>query len=223
VAKITTRNIKEFQDKLLQWYILNGRQSLPWRDKNLSSYELVIAEILLQRTKAETISKYYLNFLTRFPSWQSLADADLNNIQDFLKPIGLFRQRSIRLKSLAIEMVKRNGCLPKDRLELESIPFIGQYIANAIELLIFAQTSYLLDVNMARVLERYFGTRKLADIRYDPYLQDLAFRVINHEKSKELNWAILDFAASICKARRPLCKDCVIAYNCNYFKTIVSA
>ncbi len=36
----------------------------------------------------------------------------------------------------------------------------------------------LLDVNMSRVLERYFGPRSLADIRYDPYLQNLAQRLV---------------------------------------------
>ena len=37
----------------------------------------------------------------------------------------------------------------------------------------------MIDVNMARVLERYFGTRKLVDIRYDNYLQSLAKRVVS--------------------------------------------
>ena len=48
-----------FQDKLLSWFKNNGRHYFAWRQKNLTAYEIVIAEILLQRTKAETVEKFY--------------------------------------------------------------------------------------------------------------------------------------------------------------------
>ena len=117
-------------------------------------------------------------------------------------------------------MVKRKGKLPKERNDLESIPFMGQYIANAVELVIFNEPSPLVDVNMARVLERYFGEREMSDIRYDPYLQNLSYKIVKHEKAKEVNWAILDFAALICKAQKPLCTICLLNKKCNYAKNI---
>ncbi len=137
-------------------------------------------------------------------------------MENYLKPVGLYRQRSKRLMSLAKEMVKRNGRLPKDRAELEAIPFMGQYIANAVELIIFNKPSPLMDVNMARVLERYFGERKMADIRYDPYLQELAYKVVGHKNSKEINWAILDLAAAICKVNKPACNNCIVKSKCAF-------
>ena len=115
-------------------------------------------------------------------------------------------------------MQRRKGKLPKDRYELESIPFLGQYIANAIELIIFKQPSPLVDVNMARLLERYFQKRKMADIRYDPFIQKLSKKIVDNPKSKEINWAILDYAALICTARNPKCDLCKLALNCNYYK-----
>ncbi len=216
MPKVTSKNIVELQGKLLQWYYTNGRK-FPWRNKGLSNYQLVIAETLLQRTKAETVSKFFLKFIQEFPSWQSLANAEQDVIEEYLKPIGLYRQRAKRLKLLAIEMVRRNGRLPKDRVELESIPFLGQYIANAIELIIFNEPSPLIDVNMSRVLERYFGERKMADIRYDPYLQELSYKVVNHSNAKEINWAILDFAALVCKSQKPLCEICFLKSKCNFY------
>lgn len=54
------------------------------------------------------------------------------------------------------------------------MPMMGQYITNAFELYILnilKKKSPLLDVNMARLLERFFGERKLADIRHDPYFR----------------------------------------------------
>lgn len=207
------------QSKLLQWYKRDGR-SYHWRNSGLSDYQYIVAEVLLQRTKADTVARYYIQFLDKFPDWKSLAETSNNDLEEILKPIGLYNQRAARLRKLAHEMVHRANLLPSDRKELEKIPFFGQYISNAIELIIFNRRMPLLDVNMARVVERLFRPRKLADIRYDPYLQQLAKRIVNHPKSKELNWAILDFAAIICKARVPLCEKCFLNTYCNYYRKV---
>jgi A/G-specific adenine glycosylase len=214
--RIKEQEITLFQDKLLTWYENYGRH-FAWRNKSISNYQAVIAEVLLQRTKAETVAKFYVQFIKDYPNWKSLANAEVKAIEEYLRPIGLYTQRSVRLQNLAKEMVKRNGRLPKDRKELETIPFMGQYIANAVELVVFNQPSPLLDVNMARVLERYFGPRKMADIRYDPYLQELAYQIVKHKRAKEINWAILDFAALVCQAQRPLCIKCVLKDKCLYY------
>jgi len=217
IKHIPKKKITFFQRAVLEWYYSNGRKFY-WRKKGLSNYQYVIAEVLLQRTKAETVAAFYPNFIREFPNWKSLAVASLRKIAKHLKPIGLYTQRSIRLKKLATEMVKRNGRLPKERQELESIPFMGQYISNAVELVIFDQPSPLVDVNMSRVLERFFGPRKLADIRYDPYLQELSYKIVEHESAKEMNWAILDFSAAICKAKNPRHEDCPVNKRCSYYQ-----
>lgn len=210
------QKIKILQRELLKWYKKHGRH-FPWRNKSITNYQAVIAEVLLQRTKAETVAKFYPQFLKDFPNWKSLADAPLKKIEKYLVPIGLYRQRSKRLKSLAKEMVKRNGRLPRNREDLESIPFMGQYIANAVEVVIFNQRRPLIDVNMARVLERFFGKRELADIRYDPKLQKLASKLVHHSKAKWINWAILDYAAAVCRARLPNCGICLPCSHCNHY------
>lgn len=219
LKEIPKSKIAFFQGELLKWYEQNGRE-FPWRKKGLTHYQYIIAEVLLQRTKAETIAKFYPAFIEAFPNWKKLARADIKKLEEYLRPVGLYRQRSQRLMSLAKEMVKRNGRLPKNREELESIPFIGQYIANAIELVIFNKPSPLVDVNMARILERFFGSRKMADIRYDPYLQKLSYKIVAHESAKEINWAVLDFAALICKARNAEHENCPLKKNCIYYKSI---
>lgn len=215
---IRKSKITLFQEKILTWFKVSGRHHFPWRREGLSSYQIVMAEVLLQRTKAETIAKFYQGFLESFPDWETIAKAEISLLEQKLKPVGLYRQRAKRVKDLAMEMVRRRGLFPPERELLEEIPFLGQYIANAIELQIFHKPSPLVDVNMARVLERYFGERQMADIRYDPYLQTLAARVVAHPQAKEINWAILDFAATTCQARRPLCEICLLSKTCRFYK-----
>ena len=93
---------------------------------------------------------------------------------------------------------------------------VGQYIASAVLLFCHDQPEPLLDVNMARVLERYFGPREFADIRYDPYLQSLARKVVSCRRPAQMNWAILDLAALVCRTHSPRCGECPVAKGCRY-------
>jgi len=213
IKVIYESDIKYFQQKLIKWYKKNARD-FPWRKPDATNYELIIAEIFLQRTKAENVSKFLPKFIEAYPSWYKLCDATEIEIQNFIRPIGLYKQRGSRLYKLAQELRRRNLELPKERNQLEDLSMFGQYITNAFELYILKKNFPLLDVNMARVLERFFGKRKLSDIRHDPYLQTLAYRVVDYKKSKELNWAILDFASLVCKKRNPDCYICVLKDKC---------
>src|SRR5207248_611362 len=80
----------------------------------------------------------------------------------------------------------------------------------------------LLDTNMARVLERFFGPRQLVDIRYDPYLQLLAHSVVDGTDAIRANWAILDLAAGVCRRRSPMCTSCPVRSRCRYAMTGVA-
>ena len=211
------KDIFWFRKRIFQWYLTEGRR-FPWRNKSASKCQLIIAEVLLQRTKAETVARFYPRFIQKYPSWKALSKAKEKGLQAFLKPIGLWRQRATAIKNLSAEMAKRNGRFPKTREEIEKIPAIGQYIANAVLMFCHGQPQPLLDVNMARVLERFFGPRKLADIRDDPYLQELSREILPKSRFREFNWTILDFASMICKPQKPLCENCCLANKCLFFQ-----
>lgn len=221
IKQISTASIRKFQVEILTWYDLNGRK-FAWRRDGLSQYEIIIVEALLQRTKAETIALFFDGFIAKYPSWKSIATAPLQALELDLRPVGLYKQRAKRIQNMALEIINLNESLPLFRADLEKIPMFGQYIANAIELQIFNRKKPLLDVNMARVLERFFGPRLLSDIRYDPYLQNLAHSIVNHEKAKLINWGILDFAAIICKSRKPRCLICPVSNSCKYYSLFIN-
>ncbi len=208
--------IEKFQTNILAWFSENKR-AFPWRDENATNYELIISEILLQRTKAGKVAEFFPSFLQTFPNWKSLMDATLEEIVNSLKPIGLQNQKGKRLFDLAQNLKSRKGVFPKETNLVKEMPMMGQYITNAYELFILKKPAPLLDVNMARLLERIFGERKLADIRYDSYLQELCKKVTDHEQSKEINWAILDYASLVCTINKPRCKDCVFREECVWF------
>ncbi len=204
---------QSFRRSLLEWFRREGRK-FPWRNPSASSYARVVSEVLLQRTRAETVAQFFPRFLKRYPGWNHLAAATEKELRTFLEPIGLWRRRAASLRALAQEMQSRRGRFPATRQEIESLPAIGQYIASAALMFCHGGREPLLDVNMARVLERCFGPRALVDIRHDPWLQALSKCVVNHHQAKQINWAILDLAATVCTARRPSCDACPLNSCC---------
>lgn len=220
MREIADLDIKGFQGNILRWYRYGGRHVLPWRKRNLSSYKIIIAEVLLQRTKSEKVKDAFEPFIKEYPSWDSIVKKGICKLEEILKPLGLQKQRANRLFALALIMKATGGKFPENSEGLYQLPMFGQYLAYAVKLQVYKQPKPLLDVNMARVLERYFGKRTLADLRYDPYLQDLAHRVVRHPKSKCISWAILDFANSTCKARGQVCHTCPITESCQYFNSL---
>ena len=210
--------IRDVQSKLQDWYQDHARE-FPWRESSCSEYFLIISEILLQRTQAKTVADFLPFFIAKYGSWRSICDTSEEDLQNTLKPLGLWRQRASSLRKLSNEMVIREGRLPRSRSEVALLPGIGHYLTNAIMLLCHDQPSPLLDSSMARFLVRFFGKRTLVDFRYDMYLNDLGQKLVDCEDPREMNWAILDLSALLCVPRTPLCKECPLTRNCNFCPT----
>ena len=217
---ISSEKIEIFQNDVLNWYPDNGRW-FPWREEGVSLYLIIMSELLLQRTRAEVVGNFINCFIEKFPNWTVLDNTPSREVEEFIKPIGLWKRRTDSLKRLATVMVDRKGTFPTNREEVESLPGIGQYITNAIMMFCHGIPEPLLDGGMARVLERYFGPRKLADIRYDPYLQELSKKVVSCSKPIHINWAILDIGAKYCRPKKPKCDCCPLIDKCKFSKNIL--
>jgi len=206
------------RQRLLQWFGTSGRR-FPWRERGVDIYIQVVTEALLQRTRAETVAAFLPKFVSRFPTWSSLASASERQIGNCLRPIGLWRRRATSLSRLAKSLSKLDGNWPLERDDLEKMPGVGQYVASAVLMFVHGKAEPLLDANMARVIERLFGERSLADIRYDPWLQSLCRRMVRCRQPAAVNWAILDFAALICTSRSPKCDECPLVSRCRDFQS----
>ena len=201
--------------RLLSWFKRNGR-SFPWRDPERTPYEVVVAEILLQRTTAAGVAGTYAGFLERYPSWEALAQAPREGLENALRPLGLWRQKALAFQQLAQSIEERGGIVPRSRAELERLPGIGPYTASAVLAIVYGRAEPLLDVNMARCLWRFFGSPEPATQGSKRWLQALALRLVSGKRSLQVNWAVLDFGALVCKAGRPRCQECPLQARCQY-------
>jgi len=213
--EIDAARLRLFRKRVLGWAKENGRQ-FPWRRAGEPLYRLVVTEALLQQTRAETVASVYDQLFAKYPDWELLASAELDELTELLRRTGLWRRRPAKLIAFAQRVTELGGQPPKTREELEELPCVGQYVASAALLFQGVSNEPLLDAGMARILERFFGPRKLADIRYDPYLQALARNAIDCDESVDMNWAILDLSALVCRPRAPKCEICPIREFCRY-------
>lgn len=191
----------------MRWGASN-RRSFPWRDGDRTPYELVLAEVLLQQTRADHVASVFGSVVERCPDWDSLAEIPTTELEELLRPLGLQNRRAASLVALA-RAVRIQG-LPSSASDLETLPGVGQYIARAVAVQLFREAVAPIDANVARVLERVFGPRKLADLRYDPELQRLALSLVPSEKPGDYLTSLLDFGAVICRSRAPQCDQCPV-------------
>jgi A/G-specific adenine glycosylase len=214
IDELSPARINWFRRQLSTWADSNLRD-FPWR-RTQEPYAIFIAENLLQKTEATTVAPIYTNFLSRYPTLESLLATDIEDISQILKPLGLlFRAERIH-QSARIILEKHLGKIPDEENELLQLPGIGKYTARAILSQAFSRPSAVLDTNVARILERYFGIRGERVKSRCKILWQAAEIVAPKRKTGRWNLTLLDFGAMICKPK-PDCERCPLAQKCHHF------
>ena len=189
----------------------------------MEPWQVLTVEILLQQTQAERIAAFVPAFLADFPSLHALAAVDEQALAERLATLGLQNRRAARLVALARALLERDGRVPDSKPELQLLPGVGPYVAAAYMSTVLQEPEPMVDVNMARVIERLYGPRTLSDIRYDPHINGIAHRLIRlATRPREFNWAVLDLGAAHCKARSPSCRSCPLLEVCPFGQLRVS-
>ena len=213
--RVESEVIKWFRERVTSWAEQNLRD-YPWR-RTSDPYSILIAEILLQRTDADTVVPIYEVFLERYPTLEKLASAELEALAQLLQPLGLF-SRAERLSQTAKMIVgKHGGKIPESETELLRFPGIGRYTARAICSQAFGQPSAVLDTNVARILERFFGIEGGRVKSRCKILWSKAEAIAPDTEVGRWNLTLLDFGAIICTARNPKCSECPLSQRCHWF------
>ncbi len=202
-----------FNRLLLGWYRKNGRD-LPWRTKR-DPYRILLSEFMLQQTQVSRVLKVFPEFLARFPDVRSLARAPRRNVIVAWRGMG-YNNRAVRLHELArIVVARHGGRLPSDEGALLGLPGIGQYTASAIRVSAFGKPVAAVDVNVRRVLSRYFWRmRSTSDMEEVGSVQARANALLPRTGAYDWNQAVMDLGSTVCTARLPACGNCPLHIGC---------
>lgn len=202
-----------FANKLLGWYRVHGRD-LPWRNTS-DPYVIWLSEIILQQTRVEQGRPYFEIFLARFPEVKSFAEANEEEILRLWQGLGYYSRARNMHKAAKQVMEQHQGIFPTKYVDLLQLRGIGEYTAAAIASFSANEPRAVLDGNVFRVLARVFGVDQAINSNGGKKIfQSLADELLSSEHPGEYNHAIMDFGATHCKPKLPLCETCIFRLEC---------
>lgn len=205
------REIQFFQETILTW----GRGNyvdFPWRSAT-NRWHALVAEIMLQRTRAEQVVPVFQMFCHKYPTPASyLADGESSAFAS----LGLLWREDL-LRHLA--KILSSESIPTDRLDLQRLPGIGEYIAAAFRSLHLNMYDFIVDSNVVRVYGRFFGFATDPETRRKKWLLKLADKITPEIDFKSYNYGLIDFTRQICR-HKPLCGKCPLNQRCRYFAQV---
>lgn len=203
-------NVVRFRRTLSHWGARNQR-SFPWRETD-DPFRVLVAEVLLQRSRGVTVGKVYERLFARWPDAEHLARTRVASIESVIRPLGL-TSRAAKLRDLARAIVDLQA-VPDSLGGLLALPGVGRYAAGATLAVAFNKHSAVVDGVTARVYRRYFGLPADVPAVSDQELWFLVSNVTPKRSVKEWNWAVLDLAATVCLPKIPRCSNCPLQADC---------
>jgi len=203
---------KNFSQKITEWYLINGRDDLPWR-KKISPYRVWISEIMLQQTQVKTVIPFFKKFIQKYPNLKSIASASEDDILAMWTGLGFYRRAKNIYKTKEIIKREYGNRFPKEFNELLMLPGIGRSTAGAIMSIAFRKPYPILDANVKRVISRYKNVN-LEKKNSTKNLWFLSEVLTPEENIFEYTQGIMDLGATVCISRSPNCIQCPFNQSC---------
>jgi A/G-specific adenine glycosylase len=210
---------EKFTSLLLAWHKKHNDRTMPWKGEK-DPYKIWLSEIILQQTRVEQGTAYYLKFISTYPTIFDLAKAKDENVFKLWEGLGYYN----RCKNLLITARKivqdYAGIFPNNYQELLQLKGIGEYTAAAIASFAFNKPYAVVDGNVHRVLARFFGINTAIDTTEGKKLfASLTNQVLDKKNAALYNQAIMDFGATICKPFLAQCQQCKLQLYCKAYQT----
>lgn len=177
---------------------------------------LVMARLSAQCTDAR-VNIVCKDLFHRFPTLKSMADAELSEIENIVRPCGLYRTKAKSIKEACSDVCDRfGGRVPDNMEDLLSLSGVGRKIANLILGDIYGKGGIVADTHCIRICGRlgmYPETKK------DPrHTENVMSALVPTEKQSDFCHRIVQFGRDVCTARSPECDSCPLKELCEHKK-----
>lgn len=175
-------------------------------------YELVIAVMLSAQTTDKSVNAVTPVLFNKYPSLEELNNAPLSDIEEILKPIGLYKNKAKNLKGIVKNLLERfNGKVPSNKDELMILPGVGNKTAGVIRAEIFQIPDLPVDTHILRISKR-LNLAKKEDEPID--VEKKLKKLIPEERWIKSHHQLIHFGRYFCTARNPQCENCKISDMC---------
>ena len=179
-------------------------------------YELVIAVMLSAQTTDKSVNAVTKVLFNKYQSLDELNNAPIEDIEEIIKQIGLYKNKAKNLKGIVKDLIERfNYQVPSDKDLLQTLPGVGNKTAGVIRAEIFNIPDLPVDTHILRISKRL----KLAKKDDEPIdVERKLKKIIPEERWIKSHHQLIHFGRYFCTARSPKCSECKIKDMCAYFK-----
>ena len=199
-------------DEILKWYEKNKRD-LPWR--KTTPWGVLVSEFMLQQTPVSRVLPIWNEWMRRWPTPQEMSKASKSELLKAWGGLG-YPRRALRLHETSkIITEKFGGLVPKNEIELRSLPGVGEYTAAAIQAFAFKQRSLVLDVNVRRLFFRMMAGKENPNLHVTQP-EKSEWEKLMPEEAHLWAAATMELGATICISKKPRCEICPVAQLCEW-------
>jgi A/G-specific adenine glycosylase len=175
-----------------------------------------VSEIMLQQTTVAAVAPYFAEFMTRWPTIEDLARADLDAVLHAWQGLGYYARARNMHACARVVVETLGGRFPDSEDGLRRLPGIGAYTAAAIAAIAFARKAAAVDGNVVRVLTRLYGVADPLP-RVRDGVEPLARALVPEDRPGDFAQALMDLGATVCIPRAPRCGACPWKAACAAF------
>ena len=175
---------------------------------------LVMARLSAQCTDAR-VNIVCKDLFYRFPTLSDMADGELSEIEEIVRPCGLYRTKAKSIKEACIDVRDRfGGRVPDSMEELLSLSGVGRKIANLILGDIYGKGGIVADTHCIRICGRL---GMYPESKKDPrHTESVMSELVPLEEQSDFCHRIVQFGRDVCIARSPRCESCPLGEICEH-------
>lgn len=193
---VPKKEVESFCDLVWQFYKNHGR-SFAWRNTDVSPYQIVVSEVMLQQTQTYRVEQKYAAFLACFPSIHHLAQAALEDVLSVWQGLGYNRRAKMLHEAARIVVEKHAGSVPADLEKLDALPGIGKATAASICAFAFNMPTVFVETNIRAVfIHHFFKNQSSID---DKDILPLVALTLDHSNPREWYYALMDYGVLLKK------------------------
>jgi endonuclease-3 len=181
----------------------------------VNHYTLLVAVVLSAQSTDKGVNKATKALFEKYDSPEKIVALGEDGLKQYVKVIGLYNTKAKNIISLSTLLIKNyNSEVPDNLEELIKLPGVGRKTANVVLSCAYGHSTIPVDTHMIRVSNR-IGLSK--ESNPDKLEQDLLKVIPDIWLKNAHHWIVLH-GRYVCKARKPLCQECIINNYCEYYK-----
>jgi len=206
-------DIRALRASLIAWF-RDSRREMPWRDCG-DPYTIWLSEVMLQQTRVDQATPYFLRFIDAFPNVTALANADMHDVLMLWEGLGYYTRGRNLHKAAQVVAGEFGGHFPDTYEGMLSLPGVGPYTAAAVASIAFGKSHAVVDGNVIRVISRLFGiTDDVRSHATKSFIQSTADTLLDPTNPGDFNQAVMELGSLVCTPSKPACERCPLAYWC---------